>query len=73
MVGSIGYTKLVLDDTNKKLLKKAEEMEGLASKEVVAEGQETVHGLVDWWAVLNLGRAAIFGVAGLAGTYAAFG
>lgn len=76
MIGAAAYTGLAMGNVNGKLFKKAEELEGLGAADEVVEvglGGETVHGLVDWWATLNMGRAAIFMVSSLAGTYAALG
>lgn len=72
MIGSIPYTLFVMGETNSKLSKKAVD---LASFDVgmEVEEEESAHQLVDLWTTLNAGRAAIFGLSGLAGTYAALG
>lgn len=71
-VGIIPYTLLVLRPTNSKLLKRADETKALGKADEVVEiglGSETAHALVDWWGVLNLGRAVIGGVGALVGTW----
>jgi len=76
MLGAGGYTGVVMGPTNNKLLRKAEELQSLEVGDEVVEvalGGETVHALVDNWATLNMGRAAIFLTSALAGTYAALG
>jgi len=75
MLGAAGYTGFVMGGVNGKLLKKAEELEGLTIGDEVFEvgSGETVHALVDTWATLNMGRAAVFFSSALAGLYAALG
>jgi len=73
MLGSMPYTLIAMGETNSKLMKKAGELAGLKASVEVVEGNESVHELVDWWTILNAGRAAIFVVSGLAGVYAALG
>lgn len=59
-VSIVPYTLLVMSDVNAKLMAKAEEMESLDAKDEVTEigmpKGESAKELVDWWAVLNLGR-----------------
>lgn len=60
-VSILPYTLLVMKNVNAKLLAKAEEMESLDAKDKVTEvglpQGETAKELLDWWGVLNLGRA----------------
>lgn len=67
--GFVPYTIAVIAPTNGKLLGRADEME-LKKMDLKAEsvGGESVHQLVDRWALLNLGRAGLVlgsGVLGL--------
>jgi hypothetical protein len=61
-VGIVPFTVLVMRGTNEKL-KVLRERFGLDAKgeqgEVVAEEERSAKGLVDWWGVLNLGRAGL--------------
>lgn len=62
LTGSVmPYTLFVMKDVNAKLMAKAEETERLDAKDEVTEIKtpkgESAKELVDWWAVLNLGRA----------------
>ncbi|KAL2270966.1 hypothetical protein VTJ83DRAFT_337 [Remersonia thermophila] len=85
-LGIVPYTKLFMAGTNGRLLK-LEESAGLAAAslegkaadaadaaaeaEVEAQRERSAKGLVDWWGVLNLGRAGLLlagSVCGLAAT-----
>jgi len=71
-LGILPYTLLVIKPTNDKLLRKADDTKALGKADEVVEiglGGETAHALVDWWGVLNLGRAAIGAVGALVGTW----
>jgi len=73
-MGIMPYTLAVMLPTNKKLLAKVEEMKAFAKGDSVVEvglGEETAHKLVDWWAVLNLGRGLMLGIAGILGAWTA--
>jgi hypothetical protein len=73
-VGVVPYTRLVMMDTNKKLLAKVDETRTLGIKDEIVEvglGNETAHKLVDSWGMLNLGRAALLVVGSLVGTWTA--
>ncbi|RDL41802.1 uncharacterized protein BP5553_01781 [Venustampulla echinocandica] len=63
-VAIVPYTLIVMRGTNGKLLRKEEEVRGLGKMDnavdITVEG-ETVHQLVDWWAVLHLGRCLMLG------------
>ncbi|KAH8883518.1 hypothetical protein GQ53DRAFT_663765 [Thozetella sp. PMI_491] len=69
-VGCIPYTLAVIMPTNRKLLLKVEELGRLgAEKELVETGpkEERAEYLVSRWGLFNLGRAALFVTACLAG------
>ena len=60
--------------TNKKLLAKVQSTSTLGKNEEVVEvgsGEETAHKLVDWWGMLNLGRAALLTAGSLVGAWTA--
>ncbi|KAK3694066.1 hypothetical protein B0T22DRAFT_60396 [Podospora appendiculata] len=70
--GIAPYTWFLMAPTSRRLLKKAEDVRGMsASEEVVEIGPREEGGkyLVDWWGVLNLGRAALFGLASGVGIF----
>ncbi|KAK3335993.1 hypothetical protein B0T19DRAFT_408167 [Cercophora scortea] len=70
--GIAPYTMFLMGPTNRRLLKKAEDVRGMSlSEEVVEIGPREEGGkyLVDWWGVLNLGRAALFGIASGVGVF----
>lgn len=74
MCGIVPYTIAVMGDVNRKLVVKAEEAAALGVGDEVLEealGVESAHALVDWWGVLNLGRAAMMAVAGVLGVWTA--
>jgi hypothetical protein len=63
-VGIVPYTILVMTGTNKTLKGLEGEMgiesaAAAAGKEVGVEAERSAKGLVDWWGVLNLGRAGL--------------
>jgi len=73
-VSIVPYTLAVMLPTNKKLLAKVDDMKMLGIKDEVVEvglGNETAHKLVDYWGVLNLGRAVLLIVGSLVGTWTA--
>ena len=73
-IGIIPYTMIFMKETNKKILSKAEEMKALTYKDDLVEaglGNETAHALVDHWATLNLGRAAMVAVSVALATWTA--
>lgn len=69
------YTGFFIVPTNKKILRKAEEMRGLKAVEGVEVeekgvgplGEESAKWLVDHWGMLNLPRGVVTAVAGLLG------
>jgi hypothetical protein len=75
-VGIIPVTLTVLMPTNKKLERKEEEMRALKDGDSVVEvglGEENAHVLIDRWATLNLGRAAMLVVASVVGIWTSVG
>jgi len=73
-VGIAPYTLLVMMGTNKKLLAKVDETKTLGVKDEVVDvglGNETAHKLVDYWGLLNVGRAVLLVVGSLVGTWTA--
>ncbi|KAH8598961.1 hypothetical protein B0O99DRAFT_683694 [Bisporella sp. PMI_857] len=70
-VGLVPYTVLFMKGTNDKLFALIERISAVGGNEIVVEGGETVHSLVDWWAVLNLGRCVLLASAGVLGTWTA--
>ncbi|KAI9745133.1 MAG: hypothetical protein M1818_001411 [Claussenomyces sp. TS43310] len=66
------YTWLVMRPTEEMLRANSRETAGLGAADRVAEvglGAETAHTLLDWWGVLNLGRAALGVLGALVGTW----
>lgn len=64
-VAVIPYTIIFMSSTNNKLLA-LEEREKVGNLELDKDGEarvaitsETVHSLVDWWGMLNLGRSVL--------------
>ena len=59
----------------KKLEAKAESLASASITDTAAEAgvakEETVHSLVDWWALYNLGRSVLTGVAAVLAAWAA--
>lgn len=66
------YTLLFMLGTNGKLQDACEEMQGFAvGEEVEAKGKrESARQLLDWWGVLNAGRASMSLVAAVLGSWA---
>ncbi|CAG8972555.1 hypothetical protein HYALB_00011405 [Hymenoscyphus albidus] len=58
----VPYTVLLMKGTNGSLMQKEKEVRNLKSGDKIVEiglgEKESAHELVDWWAVLNLGRCA---------------
>ncbi|KIN02178.1 hypothetical protein OIDMADRAFT_162173 [Oidiodendron maius Zn] len=76
LAAAIGpYTWTVMRPTNAKLKTKAAEASMLNSTdeavEVATLGTETAHKLLDFWAMLNLGRAAVVASSGVLGVWTA--
>ncbi|TKA71749.1 hypothetical protein B0A49_08161 [Cryomyces minteri] len=76
MPSVIPYTLLLVKPINDKLLKKAETLATVsitddAASETGVSKDETVHGLVDRWGTLNLGRALLAAAGCLCATWAA--
>lgn len=79
MIGIVPWTGALMLPTNKKLLSKVEEsslLQKAGGKEGEAEvteiglkREETVHYLVDHWALLNLGRGGMLLAGGLLGVW----
>ncbi|KAF1958465.1 hypothetical protein CC80DRAFT_408719 [Byssothecium circinans] len=71
----IPYTLLVIGPTNEKLFAKEREYQSASLEDKAIEAgvqkDETVHALIDKWAVLNLARAAITGVGAILTIWAA--
>jgi hypothetical protein len=68
------YTLLIMKSTNGKLKAKAAETRALERTDVVVEvglGAETAHKLLDFWALLNLGRGSIVAISGVLGLWTA--
>ncbi|KAL2062820.1 hypothetical protein VTL71DRAFT_5892 [Oculimacula yallundae] len=76
-VGIVPYTFAFILPTNKKLLRLVEGTRRIemSKEEVVLQSQEerNAHQLVDWWAVLNLGRGAMLVGSGVLGVWASLG
>ena len=73
-VGIVPYTLAVMLPTNKKLLAKVEETKTLGVRDELVEvglGNETAHKLVDFWGVLNLGRAFMLAIGSVVGVWTA--
>ena len=74
-VGIAPYTLLIMKATNDKLQAKAAEMSTLKKTDEVVElglpESETAHKLLDFWAILNLGRASFMLASGLLGAWTA--
>jgi len=70
--GIIPYTLVFLIPTNRKLLAKVADAERLGPLDELVEAsrrEESARYLVDWWGVLNLGRAAMLASAGVLGIW----
>ncbi|KAK0617965.1 hypothetical protein B0T17DRAFT_495184, partial [Bombardia bombarda] len=75
-VGIVPYTLALMERTNRRLLKKTADAQGMRmSEELVEVGprEEGAKYLVDRWATLNLGRAALSAVAAGVGLYVVLG
>jgi hypothetical protein len=79
-VGIIPYTLLVMGDTNRKLLQQRQSLDytrelNIKEDEITQQYKDnkTVHELVDWWGVLNLGRGLMLTISGVLGTWVALG
>lgn len=72
-VAMIPYTRLFMHGTNTKLMQRAQQTKTLKAGEkyVDVKGEESSHKLVDWWAVLNLGRTALLCAGGVLGAWTA--
>lgn len=74
-LGVLPYTRVFIVPTNRKILRKAEEMKGMKAVEGVEVeeegvgplGEESAKWLVDHWGMLNLGRGVAWAVAGMLG------
>ncbi|KAJ0122748.1 hypothetical protein J7T55_003264 [Diaporthe amygdali] len=72
---AIPYTWAFVLPTNRKILRKAEEMKGLKAVEGVEveekgvgpRGEESAKWLIDHWGMVNLGRGIVWAVAGMLG------
>lgn len=71
--GIVPYTILAMKRTNDKLTEKTAEMSSLKKTDNVVEiglaPSETAHKLLDIWALLNLGRAALMATSGVLGIW----
>jgi hypothetical protein len=71
--GIVPYTILAMRRTNEILMEKAAEMRSLKNTDNVVEiglaPAETAHKLLDIWALLNLGRAALMATSGVVGVW----
>ncbi|KAF2772927.1 hypothetical protein EJ03DRAFT_387272 [Teratosphaeria nubilosa] len=71
----IPYSFFLLEPLNRRLLKKASDLASASLTDAEVEANvsrdDSVHALVDKWAVVNLGRTILSGVAAIAATWAA--
>ncbi|KAH9828894.1 hypothetical protein Tdes44962_MAKER02322 [Teratosphaeria destructans] len=75
LTSMIPYSYFCLEPLNRRLLKKASDLSSAsltdADVEASVSKDDSVHALVDKWAVVNLGRTILSGVAAIAATWAA--
>ncbi len=57
-LGIVPYTALIMGETNNELIARGEMVE-LTTEQMKRVQEKSVHELVDWWGVLNLGRGAM--------------
>jgi Domain of unknown function (DUF1772) len=72
-LGIVPYTLLIMQPTNRKLESKEKETRSLAVTDTIVEaglGEETAHALVDKWATMNIGRAALLSLAAVLAAWA---
>ena len=58
----IPYTLLIMRGVNEKLISKANDTMTMSSDDIVVnqgDGEESAKELIDWWAILNLGRGLL--------------
>ncbi|KAI5370324.1 hypothetical protein Slin14017_G012030 [Septoria linicola] len=71
LLSLIPYTFLFSEPVNRKLQDKAQTLKAETSSEAGVKQEDTVHGLVDQWATINLGRFVVSAIAAGAAIWAA--